>query len=198
MSRSRTQSFVFLPFVLVLVVVLLPSLSQAQTTGIVTFGVLRNLEFIDQFYDGGKGSLGSGPGPNFGLTFTSTAQTITSGSKGGSGNFINNPGKFPVMFFQKGNNVTISLANGVDTGVYFYYSALQTGQFTVYSGANGTGNILASVSLPANNTGCTTYKMCVWTRIVVPLSATANSIVFSGVANNLAISKTYLGMLPKR
>jgi len=197
-SRSRTQSFVFLPFVLVLVVVLLPSLSQAQTTGIVTFGVLRNLEFIDQFYDGGKGSLGSGPGPNFGLTFTSTAQTITSASKGGSGNFINNPGKFPVMFFQKGNNVTISLANGVDTGVYFYYSALQTGQFTVYSGANGTGNILASVSLPANNTGCTTYKMCVWTRIVVPLSATANSIVFSGVANNLAISKTYLGMLPKR
>ena len=88
MSRSRTQSFVFLPFVLVLVAVLLPSLSQAQTTGIVTFGVLRNLEFIDQFYDGGKGSLGSGPGPNFGLTFTSTAQTITSASKGGSGRAI--------------------------------------------------------------------------------------------------------------
>lgn len=198
MSRSRRQSFVCLSFVLILLALLLPSLSRAQTTGIVTFGKLKNLEFVNQFYDGGKGSLGSGPGPNFGLTFTSTAQTITSASKGGSGNFINNPGKFPVMFFQKGSNVTISVANGVDTGVYFYYSALQTGKFTVYSGANGAGNILASVSLPANNTGCTTYKMCVWTRIVVPLSATANSIVFSGVANNLAISKTYLGMLPVR
>jgi len=75
----------------------------AQTTGIATFGGLKNLEFVNNYYNGGTGSMGSGPASkNLHLEFTANAQAIVSGAKGGSGNFINNPGGYPVMFFQSG------------------------------------------------------------------------------------------------
>jgi Bacterial Ig-like domain (group 3) len=178
---------------LALFLLLLPTLAEAQTKGIVSFGRLKNLEFIDQFYNGGMGSLGSGPGPNFGLQFTANAQAIISASKGGSGNFINNPGGYPVMFFQTGTAATMTATNGVGVALWFYYSALQTGKATVYAGPNGTGTILASITLPPNNSGCTTYKLCVWSAVGVPLSTTAGSITFSGVADYLAIGTIHLG-----
>ena len=159
MSRSSIR-FVAVFFVLS---ALFASRSQAQTKGVVNFGRLKNLEFISQFYDGGTGSLGSGPGPNYGLQFTANAQAIISAAKGGSGNFIGNPGGLPVMFFQTGNTATITATNGIQTAIWFYYSALQTGSATVYSGPNGTGTILGSLTLPPNNSGCNTYKLCVWT-----------------------------------
>jgi hypothetical protein len=178
---------------LALFLLLLTSLSEAQTKGVVTFGRLKNLEFIARFYDGGQGSLGSGPGPNFGLQFTSNAQAIVSASRGGSGNFINNPGGYPVMFFQTGNSVTMTATNGVQTAILFYYSALEAGSAMFYAGPNGTGTILASVTLPPNNSGCNTYKLCVWSPVGVPLSATAGSISFAGVPDYLAIGTMHLG-----
>jgi len=183
-SRIRLIALCFL---------LLPALSEAQTTALVTFGGLKNLEFINQFYDGGTGSLGSGPGPNYGLQFPANAQTIISASKGGSGNFIGNPGGSPVMFFQTGTNVTMTATNGIQTALWFYYSALQTGSATVYGGPNGTGTILAHVSLPPNNSGCNGYKLCVWSPVGVPLSTTAGSISFAGVPDYLAIGTIHLG-----
>ena len=184
--RRRTYGFVIL-------VLLASVVSRAQTKGIATFGSLKNLEYINDFYNGGTGSLGSGPGPNFGLQFTTNAQTIVSASKGGSGNFIHNPGGYPVMFFQTGKNVTITPTNGTQTGLWFYYSALQAGVATVYAGPNGTGNILASITLTANNSGCPTYKLCVWSPVGVPLTGTAGSISFAGVPDYLAIGTMHLG-----
>jgi hypothetical protein len=173
--------------------VFLPVLSEAQTKGTVTFGHLKNLEFIDQFYNGGMGSLGSGPGPNYGLEFTSNAQAIVSASKGGSGNFINNPGGYPVMFFQTGQNIVVTPTNGVQTALWFYYSALQPGAFTVYSGPNATGNILASITLTPNDSGCSTYKLCVWSVVAVPLSAPAGSFSFAGISDYLGIGTIHMG-----
>lgn len=184
--RLRTYGFAIL-------VLFASVVSRAQTTAIVTFGHLKNLEYINNFYNGGTGSLGSGPGPNFGLLFTPNAQTIISASKGGSGNFINNPGGYPVMFFQTGQNVSMTATNGIQTGLWFYYSALQSGVATVYAGPNATGSILASITLTPNNTGCVTYKLCVWTAVGVPLRATAGSISFAGVPDYLAIGTMHLG-----
>jgi len=178
---------------LALLLVFLPLLAEAQTKGIVTFAKLKDLEFINTYYDHGYGSLGTGPGPNYGLQFTANAQAIVSASKGGSGNFINDPNNYPVMFFQTGNNVTMTATNGLQTALWFYYSALQTGAFTVYTGPNATGTILASITLPTNNSGCTTYKLCVWTPIGIPLSAPAGSISFAGVADYLAIASIHMG-----
>jgi Bacterial Ig-like domain (group 3) len=167
---------------------------SAQTKGIATFGGLKNLEFVNDFYNGGKGSLGSGPGKDLQLQFASNAQVIVSASKGGSGNFINNPGAYPVMFFQTGKDVVMTATAGVSVGLWFSYSALQPGTATVYDGPNGAGNILASITLSPNNSGCNTYKMCIWSPVGVTLTTPAGSIRFSGAANFLVIGAIHLGV----
>jgi len=182
------------PLLIPLPLLLLAAQLWAQTTGIATFGGLKNLEFVNNYYNGGTGSMGSGPAKkNLHLEFTSNAQVIVSAAKGGSGNFINNPGGYPVMFFQTGTSVIINTTAGVTTGLWFTYSALQPGTATLYDGPNATGNILSSVSLTPNDSGCTTYKMCVWTPVGFPLTATVGSIRFSGVANYIAIGAIHLG-----
>jgi hypothetical protein len=167
---------------------------SAQTKGIATFGGLKNLEFVNNYYDGGTGSLGSGPGKNLQLEFTSNAEAIVSANKGGSGNFINNPGGYPVLFFQTGSSVVVNATAGISVGLWFTYSALQPGTATVYDGPNGAGNILASIALSSNNAGCNTYKMCVWSPVGVPLTANARSIRFGGVTNFLGIGAIHLGV----
>jgi hypothetical protein len=167
--------------------------AAAQTKGAVTFGGLKNLEFVNDYYNGGQGSLGSGPGKNFHLQFTSNAQAIVQAAKGGSGNFINDPGNFPVMFFQTGSSVVATATDGVNVALWFFYSAIQPGTATVYDGPNGTGNILTSITLTPNDAGCTTYKLCVWSAVGVPLTTPAGSIRFSGNANFLAIGTVHLG-----
>ena len=183
------------PIAIVLLIVFVAASLSAQTKGNVTFGGLKNLEFINNYYNGGTGSLGSGPPTkNFQLTFTTNAQVIVSAAKGGSGNFINNPGGYPVMFFASGTSVVINATAGISTGMWFTYSALQPGTVTIYSGANGAGTVLGSATLTPNNSGCTGYKMCVWTPISFPLTASVGSIRFSGPANFLAIGAIHLGV----
>jgi len=179
--------------------------TPGQAKGVTTFGGLKNLEFINGsnggYYDGGTGSLGSGPGPDLGIIFSNNAQTIISAANGGSGNFTNNPGNYPVMFSQNGDiilDATKSTDGGILTALWFYYSALQPGATTVYDGPNGTGNVLASITLSDNNSGCNTYKLCVWTPVAVPLitgsgSAKAGSIRFSGVSDYFAIGTIHMG-----
>lgn len=167
----------------------------AQTKGNATFGGLKNLEFVNNFYNGGTGSLGSGPpARNLHLEFTANAQAIVSAAKKGSGNFIGNPGGYPVMFFATGTSAVLNSIGGISTGLWFSYSALQPGTVTVYDGPNGTGNILKSISLPPNNVGCTSYVMCVWSPVGVPLPTPAGSLRFSGVANMLAIGAIHFGV----
>ena len=166
---------------------------EAQTKGTVSFSGLKDLEFVDNYYNGGMGSQGSGPGKNYQLVFTTNAQAIVSATKGGSGNFVNNPGGSPVMFFATGTNVTINATAGIDTAIWLSYSALQPGTATVYDGPNGTGNILASATLTPNNVGCNSYKMCVWSPVGFPLSATVASIRFTGTANLLGIGAIHVG-----
>ena len=191
MERGFVHKTGFLTLVVVIVAGAVPV--SAQSKGTISFAGLKNLEFIQDYYNGGKGSLGSGPGPNYGLTFSSNAQAIVSAAKGGSGNFINNPGGTPVMFFQSGNSVSISSANGLPRALLFYYSALQSGSATVYAGPNGTGNVLANISLNPNDSGCNTYKLCVWTAVGVPLNTPAGSIVFAGTADYIAIGTIKFG-----
>jgi len=179
---------------LLLSILLLAATLPAQTKGIATFGGLKNLEFINQYYNGGNGSLGSGPGKDLHLEFTANAQAIVSGAKGGSGNFTGNPGGYPVMFFQTGKDVVVDIDLGATTGLWFTYSALQPGTFTLYDGAHGAGTVLASVTLTPNNVGCNTYKLCVWTPVGVPLTGMARSLRFSGTANYMAIGAIHFGV----
>ena len=43
---------------------------------VLTFEGLKNHEPVADYYDGGKGGLGTGPGPNYGITFSSNALAL--------------------------------------------------------------------------------------------------------------------------
>src|ERR1700751_24387 len=49
-------------------------------------------EAVSNFYNGGFGSLGSGPGPNFGITFSPNGITANDAAQGGCCNVANVPG----------------------------------------------------------------------------------------------------------
>ena len=51
-------------------------------TALMTFEGLKEGEQVLNFYNGGHGSMGGGPGPKFGVAFTSTAVALTHGNYG--------------------------------------------------------------------------------------------------------------------
>jgi hypothetical protein len=161
-----------------------------------TFHGLQNLEPIDNYYNGGTGGFGSGPGPNYGVAFTPDSLAIISAANGGSGNFTNAPGGDTIAFFLTGAGDTMNVAAGFNTGFSFFYSSpFYTGSVQVYSGPNGTGSLLANIVLPTtpNGSGQFGYPYSIWEPAGVSFAGTAESAVFSGVANYIGFSNITLG-----
>lgn len=52
------------------------SIANADQIGTLDVSQLQIGEEVLGYFDGGFGSLGSGPGPNFGITFTSDFVTV--------------------------------------------------------------------------------------------------------------------------
>ena len=125
----------------------------------ITFEGLQNFEQIDNYYDGGMGSLGSGPGPDYGITFSPFALAYMRGVQSGAPNpFPGDPSPPTVLLvFKTGNpinggqpeSVTMDVSRGFTQGISFYDIAfLREGLVTVYSGLDDTGAVLASLVLP--------------------------------------------------
>lgn len=156
-----------------------------------TFDTLQDTESILNYYNGGTGSLGSGPGPNYGITFSPSAQAIE------SGNYANNPSPPGVLFFLGGGGAVMNMAAGFTTGFSFFYSAADPnhpGSVTVYDGLDQTGNVLASLALPVTPTlppGSPPYNN--WVPIGVQFTGTARSVNFSGAANFIGFDNVTLG-----
>jgi hypothetical protein len=175
---------------------LLPVVCAAQTNQVVllTFEGLSDTEGVLNYYNGGYGSLGSGPGPNYGITFGSDALTLTATSYGGQGNFSGNPSGHNVVFFLNGPGVIMNVPGGFTTGFSFYYAAANTpGSVYVYDGLNGTGNLLATLDLSVNGSTCGTTTYSCWSNTGVSFAGTAKSVNFSGVANYIGFDNITLG-----
>ena len=50
--------------------------SPAMAGPVLTFEGLQNFERVENYYNGGTGSLGSGPGPGYGITFSSNGAGV--------------------------------------------------------------------------------------------------------------------------
>ena len=163
--------------------------NAAKATVTLTFEGLGDQEAIDNYYAGGFGGGGSGPGPNYGITFSSDSLALISSAHGGTGNFSGNPSGDTVMFFLSGAD-TMNVAAGFTTGFSFYYADQVgfTGVVNVYSGLNGTGTLLTSLSLPS-----TPNPYTVWVPIGVTFAGVAQSVVFGGSANFIGFDDITLG-----
>jgi len=172
----------------------------ADTTIVLNFAGLNGAsrEGVANYYDGGLGSLGSGPGPNYGITFGSDAITCATAPACNTAEIPGGAGANAV-FFVTGTGDIMNRAAGFTTGFSFFYTAAnQPGTVSVYSGLNGTGSLLASLSLPVTGNGATTpgcmgTNFCPYTAFGVTFKGTAESVDFSGTENQIGFADITLG-----
>ena len=164
-------------------------------TIVLTFEGLQNNEPIENYYNGGFGGNGSGPGPNYGITFGSDSLALISSAAGGTGNFSGNPSGVTIAYFLSGPGDVMDVAAGFKTGFSFYYADQVgfTGTVSVYSGLDGTGTLLASLTLPS-----TPDPYNVWVPVGVSFAGTAESAIFSGSANYIGFDNITLGSASPR
>lgn len=170
--------------------------AASAATFVLDFEGLQNLEAVNDFYNGGTGSLGSS-GTDYGVSFSTTSLAIIDADAGGTGNFANEPSPDTVLFFLSGGAATMNVAAGFDTGFSFFYSSVSfAGSVTVYDDLNASGNILATLNLPANGSGGggdPTGSFNVFDAVGVTFAGIAKSIDFGGVADQIAFDNVTFG-----
>jgi len=178
-----------------LLLVGLTSWASAMPVTQLTFEGLQNTEVIQGYYNGGLGGSGSGPGPNYGITFSQDSLAIIQSAAGGSGNFNMNPSGVTIAFFLQGAGDIMNVPGGFDTGFSFFYSAaVYPGTVTVYDGLDGTGNVLATLNLPVTpQLPDSPYTYNNWQPIGVSFAGIAHSVNFSGVADYIGFDDVTLG-----
>jgi hypothetical protein len=158
--------------------------------------------FIQDFYNGGTSSVGTS-GPNYGIEFSPNAQAIclntpgvscSNTSRGGLGNPDSQLGG---LFFLSGAQTFMNREAGFTTGFSFFYSAInQGGSFSVWSGLNGTGTLLASLDLATTPSTCPPEYgagFCPFVAAGVAFDGTAQSVTFAGVANQIVFDDVTFG-----
>lgn len=146
------------------------------------------LEQVLEYYNGGFGSLGSGPGPGFGVSLGSNGLALN------DGNYSNNPSPPSILFWLSGPNTFLNKAAGFSDSVAMSYASSVDGSISLHSEINGGGTVIATIPLiatPSLPPGTPYYNN--WRKIVVPFAGIAKSISFGGTANNIAFDDVVLG-----
>ena len=172
----RTTRYFFLGLLLLI------SLRASADPVTLNFEGLRDLEQVLNFYNGGTGSLGSS-GPNYGISFSSSAFALIDQDNGGSGNFANEPSSSTVLYAP---NEVMNVYGGFNTALTFFYASQFPSSVTVYDGFNGLGNVLGTIGLNANGpfgdcTGDPQGDFCRWDPVNLTFAGTAYSVTFAGV-----------------
>jgi hypothetical protein len=117
------------------------SVSSVNADPIVSldFNELQIDEEVLGYYSGGLGSLGTGPGPDLGITFASDFVTVPFG--------VGSPELSEQLTSDSG---TMNVAAGLIGVFSFYYGTMSgvPGSVLLYSGLDGTGSLVGSLALP--------------------------------------------------
>ena len=137
--------------------------AQAQASSFsLNFGGLQDGEQVLDYYAGGFGSLGSGPGPDFDIVFSPSFIAVMAIPPYGPNRAGELSGPLAIM----------DVAGGFTGLLSFYYEAPDSsGLVTIWSGLDGTGAMLASFPLVASSD---------WDVAGSPFSGTAMSVTYSG------------------
>ncbi|MBU3021086.1 PEP-CTERM sorting domain-containing protein [Aestuariibacter sp. A3R04] len=159
-----------------------------------------NNVLIQEFYNGGTSSIGTS-GTDFGISFSansllvclnSTTEFCSNASRGG----MAPDSAEGALFFLTGSASIMNVAAGFDTGFSFnYVSVSQAGSVSVFDDVDGTGNLLATISLSPNAGSCPGYSatFCPFSAVGVSFSGTAKSVSFAGVADQIAFDDITFG-----
>ncbi len=178
------------------------NVTVSGTIATMTFGGQVNATNINTFFAGGTDAYGTAgtAADNIGVTFTAPAEFQNagfngSGFNGGTGKFENVPsGATGVLYMAAVPTTTIPIMNDVNgfSGISVNYSLLNNtasygSTISLYSGLDGTGNVVGTLTLAAASTtvGCTSSRdeFCTWSFASnQALSGIAESAVFNGDA----------------
>jgi len=171
----------------------------AHAGEILTFQGLGDQQPVGNFYNGG----GLASTPNYGVSFSSNFFGLKSIANGGAGNFAGTPLGTPAIFITNGTTGApatgvMNVGPGFSNGINFFFTAGFTGgqteTVTIWSGANGTGTVLATITLANNNGTCGSPAYCNWSDIGASFqNGVAHSVTFTGPANELGITDITLG-----
>lgn len=171
--------------------------SHAEKSGVIVldFEGLGDMDAIMDFYAGGTSQQGFS-GPDYGVEFSDNAIALIKILAGGSGNFMNTPSGVTALVFFEGQPY-MNVSAGFDTGLSFFYSSDQAeGIVEIYDELGGTGNLLASKSLPAlGSDPDLPYTFNRWGAVSVPFNGIAKSVVFGGVADQIGFDSVTFGSL---
>jgi hypothetical protein len=167
--------------------------------GIAPYPHSNNTIFIQNYYNGGTASNGNS-GTNFGVSFGGNALLICLNDTSTFCSNTSRGGLAPAsarggLFFLSGSETFLNFAAGFTTGFSFNYASSVTGAVQVYDGLNGTGNLLSTVFLTPNISGCGPYGagFCPFGPAGVSFTGTAKSISFGGVANQIVFDDITFG-----
>jgi hypothetical protein len=172
---------------------------RASTIALSFGGPERNGVDIENYFNGGNDSYpGDGTGPSDGVVFSGNAESLLNHAHSGTGKFENDPsGADGVLYFGY-SSATAGYLNdaagfsGLSLGYSLLNNAATGGSLQIYSGLNGTGTLLESLSLSpsASPTACTYTALptpdefCSWsTTAATALPGTAESIRFGSASS---------------
>lgn len=141
---------------------------------------LQDFEEPRDFYNGGFGDMGSGPGPRYGITFAVAGKDF-SVLTDDFGFFFNEPTSPNVLDVCCGDITTnyINVLPGFTEGFSFFHSSFDenvTGTVSIFDGLNATGNLLA--------VGTFTPTSRTFTFFSISFSGTARSILVNSSDEN--------------
>lgn len=176
---------------------------ETPATIMIDFEGLQTYEEVNNFYNGGLGSFGSGPGPAWGIVFTGT---MTAEETHVDANFYNEPSFETVGFIIQGTwgtltEFTLNKPDGFVGGFSFYYCSVPDGispppaTCSIYSGLDGTGTLLATISMPTTPTIAPFDKVYNhWELVGAPFVGTAQSAKFIVYSNQTGIDDIRFGI----
>lgn len=135
---------------------------------------------IDSYYSGGTAADGS-TGSNLGAAFVG----VSGLSNDNAFTYYNNAPSPQGVAYAFDTSAYLNVAAGVTNTLYFSYASpiAVAGAIKAYAGANGTGAVLGSIDLPANNAA----GWDAWTPVAFHFSGSAQSFDLGAGANTVAL-----------
>jgi hypothetical protein len=160
-------------------------------------------EHILDAYAGGAGDRGTQIA-NYGVSFSDNAEALIDIDKGGAGAIANNKGDAALYFLNPQGapgQAIMNVAGGFHSLLSFYYSSIERdGAARIYDGLNGTGHLLATMSLPALHSPAGPGPFdwyTIWAPVDIKFGGIGKSVVFAGAGNFIGFDNVQLDSVPE-
>jgi hypothetical protein len=148
---------------------------------------------IDGYYGGGTDGGGLS-GANVGVLFGGDALALSNDAAGPYFSHAPSPGS---IMAPVGASAALNAPIGFAGEASFYYSASENTSVSIFSGLNGEGTLLGTLTLLSNaQNGCSDTTFCNWTLASLGFSGVARSIQFGSAAGVAGFDNVKIAPVP--